>query len=435
MAKRNSKTKPPQRSQRVYGETDADDSFVPPDRVDQVALSESDDRPGETIDFRTGDTTVDPPPAEGADDVDDDVVPLTERPRPRSQEDRNQERTQQRPEPRQRQARGDDDGLSRKVQKRVARERAIANRERTLREQAEAKLREERVARQATDDRLLRIERTQAQVEANGDVKSLQAQIDALAPQIATAVEAGNTKEALAAQIKLGELQASLAVLKQDLKYRSMDADRRTREEEEARRRGAGAPPVDTSRQIHPGQMAENIERGNEFKRANRHWWRKNAEARDASVEIDKEILQDIQDGVLEFEPYSEEHFDEMAERMHEDFPDLELCDLEGEPYQFDEDQNDQGGNARREARVQQNNGRRGNGSGRPPQGRDGSVRGGRQMSEVEMARRGQVNLTPEDFKEMRTFKLDPNNADHKKAFAKERARTILKDAAREGAR
>lgn len=432
MAKRNGKTKPAQaRQSRVFGETDADDSFVPPDRVDQVSLSEADGRPGEVIDFRTGDTDVDLPPDNDADaggdgggtDA-DDVVPLRERPRPQ----------QQAREPgTQRQARGGEDaGLSRSVQKRVARERAIANRERTLREQTQKQLNDERVARQATDDRLLRLERTQKQLDTNGDLKALKAQMESLAPQIAAATEAGKTAEALALQIKLGDLQSKIAVMEYDIKLRSENAQAIEAQEAERRRVAAAAPAGgDTSQQVHPAQMAENIERGNEFKRANRHWWRKNPQARDASVEIDKEILQDIRDGTLELEPYSEEHFDEMASRLHEDFPDLELCDLEGNAYEFDDDdQQDQGrGKTRQEARVQQNNGRRGNGNGRPPQGRDGSVRGARQMDQVEMARRGQVQLTPEDFRTMRTFKLDPNNPEHKKQFAKERARTILREA------
>ena len=49
--------------------------------------------------------------------------------------------------------------------------------------------------------------------------------------------------------------------------------------------------------------------------------------------------------------------------------------------------------------------------------------------SELEMARQGKVVLTAEDFKEMRIFKLDPNNPEHKKRFAQERARTLLASA------
>lgn len=442
MAKRNGKTKPSQT--RVYGETNADDTYVPPDRQDVTSGIESVDMPTEVVDIRAGTSEL----KEGEDpDLDSETGLRLRKEEPGGEQDggRQQQRQETRQEPRQQQRQGRDEdgegeerGLTRSMRKRIARERAITNRERALREQAEKKLQEERVARQAVDDRVTRIERTQAQIDANGDVKSMQAQIDALKPQIAKAVEDGKTADALDLQIKLGEIQSNLAVLKQDLKYRAMNAEQVTRQEAEARRRAAAGG--DTSQQIHPADKQEAIERGNEFKKANRHWWRraKNAEVRTLSVELDKEILDDISDGTCEFEPYSDEHFEELAFRMHEEYPDIEFCDLEGDPYDFterEEAEND-GGNQRREARVQ-NNGRRQNGNqGRPPQGRGtGSVRGNRAPDKVEMARRGQVELTQEDFDTMRTFKMDPNNPAHKREFAKQRARTILQEASRGGDR
>lgn len=404
--KRNTKTKP-----KVYGETNADDTFMPPDRPDVRSGSEDVDGSAEVIDFSGGTVVVDTNRSGGADQDDDDkdVLPLREKPvRQAATDDRRNSRE------------------SRDMSKRIQRERNITNRERALREQAEAKLKTEQVARQALEDRVLRVERTQMQVDANADVKTLRSQIEALQPQIVAATEAGNTKEALALQIKLGETQSKLAVLEQDLKYRSINAERV--QAEENRRRAAA--PIETSQQVHPAQREESIERGRQFKKANRHWWRQrdNQDARDFSVSEDAQILKDIQEGVCEFEPYSEEHFEELATRLHEEFPDLEMCDLEGNAMQFDDDEDQTQGAARRETRVQQNNRSRQN-NGRPPQGRNGSIRGNQQANEVEMARRGQVVLTKDDFDTMRTFKMDPNNPDHKKAFAKQRALTIQREA------
>lgn len=410
--KANGKTKPSQA--RIYGETDADDSFVPPDRQDSVSLADTETGVSEVIDFRKGTSEV-------ADDQDGDDV--RENARRAAAADSDDPPLRERPV-RQQQARGDDrddEGLSRSVQKRVARERAITNRERALREQAETKLREERVARQATEDRITRIERTQKQIDANGDVKSIEAKIQALIPQIATATEAGETKKALELQIQLSDLQGDLKVLKYDLKLRSENATAIEAREKQNREAAAG-----TERQVHPADQQENIERGNAFKRENRHWWRRreNDVVRKASEDMDVEILNDIRDGVLEFKPYSDEHFEELAQRLHEEYPDLELIDPSGVAYEFEPDQDDRGGNSRRENRVQNNRGRD---NGRPPQGRSGSLtRGNRQPDEVENARLGRVTLTQADYDQMRTFKLDPNNPNHKRKFAEERARTIL---------
>lgn len=86
---------------------------------------------------------------------------------------------------------------------------------------------------------------------------------------------------------------------------------------------------------------------------------------------------------------------------------------------------NDDGGDEQRRSPVRGSNGRVSS-NGRAPMGGMGAREGRRERSEIELARHGKVQLSDEDFREMRVFKLDPNNPEHKKYFARERARTLL---------
>lgn len=334
-------------------------------------------------------------------------------------------------------AEDDDAGYSRKVRARVQRERAATNRERALREQAEARLVEERTARQATDERIARIERAQTEVAGNADVKSLETQIQALLPQIHAATEAGETAKALELQIKLGDLQGDLKVLKYDLKKKqeaaaaAAEANRGRREQEQS----------GDSRAIDPVAARTSAE----FIAMNKHWWHRTRykDARQDAIDIDKEVLAELEAGDLDFEKYSHEHFEEIAHRLHEVYPDIEVCDLEGEPYQFgdDEDEDDMNdrdtrGRDRDRRDTRRDTDRRDARGERAPVGRGpgGIGRGARRTpSPAELARQGKVTLEQADFNTMRTFGMDPNNKEHKKYFAKERQRSILTDDRRNG--
>jgi hypothetical protein len=300
---------------------------------------------------------------------------------------------------------GDEDrNYSRAVRKRVARERALVNRERALREQVQAQLAEERAARQATEERLDRIERAQTEVAGSSDVKALQAKIEALIPQIAAATEAGDTAKALTLQMQLGDLQGDLKLLKYDLAQKQRQAS--------VRPPTPATPAADTPSDVDP-EAAASAER---FKKANRHWWNRSAnkEAREDAVTIDREILEELRTGDLDFEPYSDEHWEEVARRLHESYPNLELQDLDGVAYDFEgEEMND-----RTQAR-------------RPPPARGNGTRGApqtgrRTQTEADLARAGKVTLNEEDFNTMRLFKMDPNKPEDKKYFAKEKMRSIL---------
>lgn len=308
-------------------------------------------------------------------------------------------------------AAGGDDDYSQRVRKRLARERAVVNRERTLREQTQRQLTEERAARQELTERLDRIERSQAEVTGNADVKGLQSQIDALIPQIASATESGDTKKALELQIKLGDLQGDLKIRKYELQQQAKKVTSRTTTQATA------ATTADVS-VIDPA-AAESAAR---FKKANRHWWNRNAskDAREDAVRIDAEILGELDEGDLDFERYSDEHWEEVARRLHKVYPQLELQDLDGEAYEFDDEEEDQDMNNGRGDR-RQNTGQRA-----APGMRGANQTGRRQTTEVDLARRGKVELNENDFNTMRLFKMDPNNPVDKKYFAKEKARSIL---------
>jgi hypothetical protein len=317
-------------------------------------------------------------------------------------------------------ARGDDgdggaegDDYSARVRKRIARERTLVNRERELRQQTQRELAEERAARQAQDERIARLERAQTTVAGNANVKELEAKVEALKPQLAAALEAGETARVLELQEKLTDLKAELRVLKYDLEQKAKQADTQGGQRQQA----TGKTEV-----IDNPEVAE---LATQFWRNNRHWANRSANkaAKDDAITIDREILADIKAGEVDFEPYSDEHFEELAKRLHETYPDLEIQDLDGQPYEFtdEDDMNDRQGS--RDNRG--SNRQRGPARGVAPLGRRGD-NGRRGPTAVDLARQGKVQLDQSDFETMRRFKMDPNNATDKKYFAKEKMRSIL---------
>lgn len=320
----------------------------------------------------------------------------------------------------------DGERYSARVHKRIGRERALVNRERALREQVQRELAEERVAGQARDERLARLERAQTEVAGNADVKALEQQIRELEPKIAAFIEAGNTVEAVKLQSKLGDLQADLKVLQYDLRQQQNKAN--VDAAAERVRRTAAAAATTTTAEVEPEAKAL----AEQFKKANRHWWNRSANlnAREDAVAIDAEILTEIKDGDLEFEPYSDEHWEEVARRLHQAYPHLEIQDLDGQPYEFADDNDedaDMNDNGRRPGgnNARQNGQRQQGGRGTAPVNRMGT-NGRRAPSEIELARQGKVTLNDEDRATMRLFKLDPNDPAAKKAFANEKRRSIL---------
>lgn len=325
----------------------------------------------------------------------------------------------------------DDDvsSFSRRTQSRIRRERALVNRERALREQVQQQLTDERAARVAQDERIAALERTSSEITANADVKSLEAQILALTPQIAKLIEDGNTLEAVKLQSKLGDLQSDLKLLKYDLTQKQNAANLdRTRQRQESRQ------TANTTAVVNP-EVADLV---NQFQKANRHWWNRtaNREAKEDAITIDKEILVEITAGELDFEPYSDEHFEEIASRLHESYPGLEIQDLEGQPYEFgdtdEDDMTDTQGRRNGGNNARQQGGRQNKGRGAAPVRNMGQ--GGRKgPNEVEMARQGRVVLDDDDRATMRTFKMDPNDPVAKKYFAREKARSIVTGARHSG--
>lgn len=439
-ARRNAKTHPKPR-----GDEGPQDDFVPPDRQDQ--LRGQDTGTVEVIDVfgkagtvETGvddDATVDMnSAAEGdarsmASEGGDDVV-LDESGRSDDAGRRRAQGGDRSARARPAGARGagdqddDDTAFSRRTRQRIARERAIVNRERALRETTQRELTEERAARVAQDERIARLERSQTEVAGNASVKELESKLATLKPQFVAALEAGESAKAADLNDQISDLKAKLEVVKYDLHQKQ-----RAAEAAAARRTTAAATTTTTTDTTATVDEQRAAELSAQFWRQNRHWANRtaNKEAAADVVLIDKEILAEVEAGDLEFDRYSDEHFEELAKRLHAEHPHLELQDLDGEPYNFDDedDMNDtRGGNKGRQQNNgrQQQGGRQGNRGAAPV--RNLGQGGRRQPNEVEMARRGQVVLDDEDRATMRTFKMDPNDPTAKKYFAKEKARSII---------
>jgi len=413
------------------------DTFAPPDRPDQVDIG-SDSRP-EEIDIFGASAAKDPDDARDAEEIldeDEDRAIAARDTRQRTDEgtalssnhheDGDDARVTRKA--RGRNGREDDTDYSKRVQRRV-------NREIALRKRSDARLAEERAARQQLEQRLAKVERAQVDEQGDASLKEIDAKLREIATKLAEAKEANDTKREVELQIELGELQGQKIVLQERLQA------------EKIVRARAADTDTSASRRADEEVRHEPKGRSSEWIRAQRRWWNTSrwASAHDDAIEHDKTILAEIEDGELECEPYSDEHLEELSRRLKADYPDLEVRTTDGErfeetdPDDRDGDDDETVGDDRRERMGNQRHdddaddqrtARRPKAkSNRPPMGGLGGREGRRERSDVEMARKGKVTLSEQDFQTMRTFKLDPNNPEHKKYFAKERARTILRAA------
>lgn len=422
MAKRSRAAKQASESNERNGE------FAPPDRPDQILTG---GEQAEEIDIFAKDdqrSAADP----GAGDDDHDIPPVREDDEPappvesRDKRERDaDERPLQRAERSERRGSrdDDDDGYSRRVKRRI-------NREYALRVRAETRLKEERTARQQLEQRLARLERKQIDEQGQASLRDLDAKIKDVAAKLAAAKEANETAREVELQVELAELQGQKTSLAAKLERERIERENAT---------NAKQTDADTD----PDDDRPTRKRSAEWIRAQRRWWNTSRwkDARTDAIAHDTTILEEIEEGELDFEPYSDEHLAELSRRLKADYPDLEIRTIEGDVFEErdpddddDDDYRSERMRNRRDDDLDDEDDRRpsrqrANGRRRAPMGGLGGREGRRERNEIEMARRGKVILTEDDFAEMRIFKLDPNNAEHKKYFARERARTLLREA------
>jgi hypothetical protein len=317
-----------------------------------------------------------------------------------------------------RRGRGDPED-SKRVQRRVERERALR---RTSEERVTNLTRENKEIK----DRLARIERASDTGESEKTLKGLTDKLAALQKKLETAIEDGKTVDQANLQMEIGDALAEKKLLERDIATAKARKDEKP-EEREVTPTADRPPLVD------------------DFMRANRRWWNlPSAEKlKNAAIEIDKQIKQEIKDGDADYEEYSEGHMDELTVRLAEEAERLDLGievrDINGDVYEPDEDEeegsdDDEKDDATADRRSRETN-VRGKGKERgAPQGGMGGREGRRgAQSDLELARQGRARLTADDYETMRVYGLNPNDEDHRKRFAKERVRTILTEAGKAG--
>jgi hypothetical protein len=294
----------------------------------------------------------------------------------------------------------DEESYSKKVQRRI-------NREIALRRRVEQRLNEQTAETMELRERLAKLERasqqsaTGAQLAAH--VSEIERKIQDLRAKLEVAIEHGKTTEQLDLNIQLADLVADLKLAKFKV---------------EQSREAAEQPKPEPSREERPPGVVD------DWIRANKKWWNLSRfrDAKADAITIDKEIMAEIKSGELDFELYSEEHLRELASRLKQAYPELDVRDSDGQPVNA-EDELDQ--------RVDIDDERPTPSPKRfAPVG--GINRSGRRdNSERAAVAAGRVRLTNQDFATMRIFGLDPNNDEHRKRFAKERQRTVLATGAR----
>jgi hypothetical protein len=302
-----------------------------------------------------------------------------------------------------------------KVQRRIKREQA-------LRRSSDEKVTNLTRELQTTKDRLARIERAGNTDDSAKTLKGFNDQLAALGVQLTAAIEAGESAKQADIQMKIGDVQADKKLLERDIE--AAKQRKANGEEEETRGR------VNTETPERPALVSD-------FMAANRRWWNMPSakELKEAAVEIDKDIKQQIKDGDLDYEEYSEEHMDELTVRLAKEAEkldlDVEIRDFNGEIFELDNEDDDQletrgAANGRDKGKDVRSRSRG------APQGGMGGREGRRgAQSDIELAKQGRARLSEDDYQTMRVYGLNPNDDDARKRFAKERVRTILTDSSR----
>lgn len=403
-----------------------------PERPDRIPPQEG-DTSGEVVDIGTGKSSPEETVDVNAVRTDDDA---------RSDADKARERQLEKDEEERRAAAGneppprteDEEETERRPSRSRVRQRRD-NRAAELARKSEEKVSNLTRALGAANERIAKLERAGDEKGITATIAQLEAKIKEITTQLAAAKEAGNTTEDLALTIKLGEVQGELALARRDLQVAKA---RPAVDPGAADNRGAGDDKEDDKR-------PEIVE---DWMTANRRWWNlPSAEAlRKAAVVLDNQIREEIRDGELDIDEYSEAHMDELTMRLADEQErlglDFEIRDFEGEVFIPEEEPDPSADRERGERHATAANGRdkgndvrgRDRGTRRAPQGGMGGRDGRRgAQSDLELAKQGKARLTDEDYEQMRIFKLNPNDPEVKKRFAKERVRTILTEASKAG--
>jgi hypothetical protein len=332
-----------------------------------------------------------------------------------------------------------DDDYSRRVRGRI-------NRERALRLRSDRRADDLTIANNELRDRVLRLERSNKAAEISGDgakkLDELKKKIEECTSRLAAAKEGGDTAKELQVQIELTDLLAEKKIIEKRTEFLANEA--RT-----AAAAGEGGGPADEEQDPEKKRIARMT---GKWQRENRNWWnlRRFSDVRTDAVELDKELRAEVTSGRLDMEEYSDEYFAELSARLKDLYPDLDVRDLDGERVDAESGDLDRDARNRDDDRdLERGRGRdrdagRDRDSRRPaprrhPAGNMGAGDRRRGNSDARtLAEQGRVRLSPADHAQMREYGLDPNNPKDKKAFAKERMRTILsegKDQGRGGAR
>jgi hypothetical protein len=341
--------------------------------------------------------------------------------------DDDQDRDRDRDPPRRRDE--SDDDYSRRVRGRI-------NRERALRLRSDRRADDLTIANNELRDRVLKLERSNKAAEISGDgakkLEDLKKKIDECTTRLAAAKEGGDTAKELQVQIELTDLLAEKKIIEKRTEFLANEA--RT-----AAAAGEGGGEGQEEQDPEKKRIARAVSR---WQRENRNWFnlRRFSDVRTDAVELDKELRLEVSDGKLDMEEYSDEYFAELSARLKDLYPDLDVRGLDGERVDAESDLD-------RDARSNRDDDRdleRGRGRDRDA-GRDRDTRrtpprrhpagnmgaGDRRRGNSDartLAEQGRVRLTPADHAQMREYGLDPHNPKDKKAFAKERMRTILSE-------
>lgn len=252
-----------------------------------------------------------------------------------------------------------------------------------------AALTEENTRIRQENERLLAARETQAP-----DTKDLDSQLSALESDLAAAIEAGDSAKQAKLNVKIAQLTTERAT--------RLAAPRR-QEQRSTQQRAA------------PAKTAGPTPTGRAFIEANEDWWSdpEQAAARAAITAIDDSLIANGSD------PNSERHYERIAKRAKEMGLKVKIrqpfddgADMRNDVVDLEDEDEPPRRNQRRTA----------------PMGNNGTSRQ-RVNTEVRDARAGKIVLDDAARETMRTFKLDPENPQHVRAFAKSRQERILQEA------
>ena len=238
-----------------------------------------------------------------------------------------------------------------------------------------------------------------------GIISESEAKLDRLRADLKKANEDGESERSAQIIDEMTDAKIDIRQSREYLKRAKHDSERYDQDVEAGR----------TRQQTQEQQQYQTIPALENWRRDNASWYERDPAATDTAHRVESLVFAAHQRGDFEHGPDADEYWAEVNRRLHAEMPDLEIANFEAEEVEEEDEDGEPKPRPAQRRRATPVSGNRRN----APPDNDGVAN-----------RKGRVVITATDKQTMRSMKLDPNNREHVKAYAREKERMGVSDAA-----